>query len=191
MASATEKIPDPLDPSNWIFLLILRYNDKRDIFFISNFCGSSPTKQKWRFVPFLVHMYNQCMKYIDKIDSVLGRNNHKGNWSSSMMSYILRLVLNNSWRYWQVNHQTSCSMREFEMALVSEYLEEKNLKISAPHSSLGGQTKTMCSNCGESNTTIICTECEVPLHSECFSEYHENIYFQKNDKTVKKHQQLR
>jgi len=154
-------------------ILLLRFSDKKNIFFLSNFCGSEPEKQKHRFIPFMVHMYNQCMNYVDKMDSVIGRNEHKSNWSQAIFSYLVRLVLNNSWRYWQVNNQLKCSLREFEMAVVCEYMNERKIGIKSPHNLEGGHGKKLCKHCNESSSTQICSECNVHLHTTCFSSYHE------------------
>jgi hypothetical protein len=157
-------------------LLMLRFNDKKNIFFLSNFCSSEPEKQKYRQVPFMVHMYNQCMNYVDKMDSVIGRNDHKSNSSQAMFSYLVRLVLNNSWRYWQVNNQLKCNLREFEMALVCEYMKEKKVVTKTGHVLKGHCKPVQCKHCTvESKTTQICVSCNVPLHTGCFVPFHDQI----------------
>jgi len=176
--STIEEIRDVNNPNLTHSICILRFNDKKDIFFISNCEDAFPTFQNYRYVPQLVNMYNQSMNFIDKIDSVTKTNEHKSDWSTQLFRYTFRLVLNNCWRYWQVSNSLKCSMKEFISALICDYLARLGKKVEIKHFLEGKQEQHICANCSTS-TTQICVGCRIHLHTDCFKVYHDKIFQQK------------
>ena len=84
-------------------VLAIFYNDKKQIFILTNCTTPEPVKQKYRNVPEAVDIYNKLMCGVDMVDAVITNKGPKiKGWQKVLVTYLFRLAVNNAWRYWRV-----------------------------------------------------------------------------------------
>ncbi len=154
-------------------MLAVFFRDKKDIFLISNFVEPGSEVQRHRMVPTMIHLYNQFMGCVDLFDSGNWGKMHKfQDYSRCLCFWIFRAAVTTAWRYWCVQKKTKVSQRSFIELIIQNYLQENKISLASNHKLISSGKRLKCVQCKVSSTSLMCQECNVPLHYKCIENYH-------------------
>ena len=178
---------------------LVRWRDNKVVCFASNYVGAYPVDNCRRKVkgekekvsvqrPHVADAYNKSMGGVDLLDKQIGLYRIQltsKKWYWRIVNNFIEVSLFNAWRVRQEAIGSKIPFFEFIRQVATSLLKSQcvevrtgpshhplnNIRKTGRHYIISGNQRR-CHFC-KKNSKYACNRCEVPLHIDCFQDYHE------------------